>query len=360
MSDSHRLQSPMVSLDDDFELAFDYMYAQGWTDGLPVVPPTEARVRRMLEAVDRDPAEVIGDVPPANGKATIEKIAVNAVMTGCRPEYLPVVIAAVEGVLEPSFNLHGIQATTNPAGPGLIINGPIRKELGVNCGRNCLGQGTRANATMGRAVRFVLTNIGGGIPGDVDKAVLGWPGKYTLCFGENEEESPWEPLHVERGFRKDDSTVTVVAAASYNNVCCAYIPPGDDSVIRLIADAFAYMGNVNMRSGRGHSVAVLTPGDAKVTAALGFTKHKVKEYVMEHCGIPLKRYPKLSLKENSFGGHGWTVIGDRTYPFDSPQNLLVVVAGGPEPYYAAVVTVFPSAISQTKLVRAGKPAPRPA
>ena len=190
---------------------FEFMAAQGLDDGLPVVPPTEARVRRMLQGTTRAASEVVAHVPPNLAPATVEKIAVNAVMAGCRPEYLPVVIAATEAACTDAFNLHGVLATTYFATPVIVVNGPIRDRIGLNCGGNLFGQGFRANATMGRALQLLVRNMGGGRPGGVDMSTLGQPGKFTCCVGENEAESCWDPLHVERGFAHDTSTVTLFA-----------------------------------------------------------------------------------------------------------------------------------------------------
>lgn len=189
----------------------EFMFDQGLTDGLPVVLPTPERVLRMLGGTWRDAAEVVGVIPPHMGPATVEKIAINAVMAGCRPEYLPVVIAAVEAACMPDFNAHGVMATTMGAAPVLIVNGPIRQRIGLNGGMNALGQGNRANATIARALRLVLRNVGGARPGQTECTTLGTPMKYTLGFAEREERSPWEPLHVERGFRPEDSVVTLIA-----------------------------------------------------------------------------------------------------------------------------------------------------
>jgi hypothetical protein len=163
----------------------------------------------MLDGTTRAPSDVVAVVPPNLAEATVEKVAVNAVMAGCRPDYLPVVLAAVEAICTDEFNMHGLLATTYFAGPMLVVNGPVRAAIGMNSGHNALGQGNRANATVGRAVQLVVRNVGGGKPGEIDKATLGQPGKYTFCFAEHEDASPWEPLHVERGFALDDSTVTV-------------------------------------------------------------------------------------------------------------------------------------------------------
>jgi peroxiredoxin len=193
---------------------FEFMFDQGFSDGLPLVPPTPERVLRMLAGTRRDPQEVVAAMPPNMGDATIEKIAINAVMAGCRPEYLPVVIAAIEAICTDEFNIHGVMATTMGASPVVVVNGPIRHRLGMNMKLGALGQGNRANATIGRAVRLTVRNVGGAVPGGTERSTLGNPMKITMCFAEWEERSPWSPLHVERGFRPEDSVVTVFAATS--------------------------------------------------------------------------------------------------------------------------------------------------
>ena len=193
--------------EDEHEACFD----RDWTDGLPVVPPTRVRVHRMLQGTRRDPSEVLGRMPPDYEPCTVEKVAINAVMAGCRPDYMPVVIAAVEAVLDEAFSLHGVVATTMFVGPIVIVNGPIRKTIGMNSGVNALGQGNRANSTIGRALQLVIRNVGGGKPGGVDRATFGTPGKVGFCFAENEEDSCWEPLSVERGIAPGKSAVTLFA-----------------------------------------------------------------------------------------------------------------------------------------------------
>ncbi len=197
----------LASLEDEMEA----MYDRGWSDGLPVVPPTPARVARMLEGTTRDPGDVVAVVPPDLVECTVEKVAVNAVMAGCRPEYLPVVLAAVEAACTHEFNMHGLLATTFFSGPVVIVNGPIRHRIGMNAGGNALGQGNRANSTIGRALQLVVRNVGGGLPGGVDRATLGSPGKVGFCFAEDEEGSPFSPLSVARGFEPGVDTVTLFA-----------------------------------------------------------------------------------------------------------------------------------------------------
>jgi len=193
--------------DDEVEFMFD----QGFSDGLPLVPPTPERVLRMLAGTHRAPQDLIATVPPNMGLATVEKIAINAVMAGCRPEYMPVIIAAVEAVCTDAFNIHGVTATTMGAAPVMIVNGPIAARIGMNAGLGALGAGNRANATIGRALRLVVRNVGGAKTGGVERSVLGNPMKFTMCFAEMEGYAPWQPLHVERGFAADDSVVTVFA-----------------------------------------------------------------------------------------------------------------------------------------------------
>jgi hypothetical protein len=197
--------------------AIEFIYAQGWTDGLPVVPPTVEKVRAMVERSGRTADELIAELPPKGGKATVEKIATNAVMAGCLPAYMPVILTALEAMLEPHFNLRGVLYSTHLVTPLLILHGPLVQELGVNCGHNVFGLGWRANATIGQAVQLTLVNIGAAVPGVLDKATFGHPGKYTYCIAENEAASRWEPLHVERGLQRQDSTVTVYPACSTLN-----------------------------------------------------------------------------------------------------------------------------------------------
>ena len=202
---SRRLE--LADLDDEMEVLFD----RGVTDGLPVTPPTEERVLRMLDGTSRAPDEVVAVVAPDLVEVTIEKVAINAVMAGCKPEHLPWVLAALEAVCTDEFNIHGVLATTMPVGPVLICNGPGTRALGMNSGVNVFGQGNRANLTIGRAVQLVVRNIGGGRPGEVDRAAHGNPGKLTFCFAEDEVGSPFTSLSVSRGFAPDDDTVTVFA-----------------------------------------------------------------------------------------------------------------------------------------------------
>jgi hypothetical protein len=200
----------IASADDEFEFMFD----QGFSDGLPLVPPTPERVMRMLGGTQRDPQEIVAILPPNLAETTVEKVAINAVMAGCKPEYLPVVIAAIQAACTDDFNAHGVMSTTMGASPVIVVNGPIRERIGMNSKLGALGQGNRANATIGRAVRLALRNMGGAKPGGTERSTLGNPMKFTMCFAEWEERSTWEPLHVERGFKAEESVVTLFGMTS--------------------------------------------------------------------------------------------------------------------------------------------------
>lgn len=345
MPKRRKWQSAIIETEDSWEEANRVAYERGWTDGLPIVPPTEARVWQMLEHTTRSPDEVVAALPPKNGTATIEKIAINAVMAGCLPSYLPVLIAAVEALAEPQFNLHGIQATTNPVGPMAIVNGPIRKELAMNCARNVMGPGNRANATIGRAIRLILLNIGGGIPEEVDKASQGFPGKYIFCIAENEEASPWEPLHVERGFKREDSTVTMVGAQGTTNVVTACLTDIRDMLL-VIADAMGYMGSNNVLLGSGEPLLLLTPGHVELLAKEGFSKASTKQFLYEHMGFPASKYPLCMRRERMDRVTKDGIIR----PARRPEDIMIVAAGGPEPFHATFVPTFGDTWAVTKRI----------
>ena len=201
------LAARKIEFDDNADAA-EVCFERGWSDGLPVTPPTDARVLRMLKGTSRKADEVIGKIPPYLAPCTIEKVAINAVMAGCKPEYMPVLLAVLEAALEPLFTLHGVLATTYFSAPVIIVNGPIVKQIGMNSGINALGQGNRANMTIGRALNLIVRNVGGGKPGEADRATLGSPSKIGLCFAEDESDAAWEPLSVARGFKRGVSTVT--------------------------------------------------------------------------------------------------------------------------------------------------------
>jgi hypothetical protein len=339
-----QLQSERVEVSEDICEINRFFYEKGWSDGLPVIPPTEERVLNLLQGTQRKPDEVIGLIPPRWADATIEKIAINAVMAGCLPEYMPVIITAVEAMVEEKFNLYGIQATTHPCGPLLIINGPIRKQLGINCGYGALGPGTLANAVIGRAIRLILINIGGAIPAKVDKATHGQPGKYTYVIGENEEENPWEPLHLERGFRSEQSTVTVIAAESPHNVNdhCSLSATG---VLTTIAGTLAGQGNNNILYQLGEPLILIGPEHAKTIAKDGYTKRDIKEFLFERTKIPKAAFSKEH-QEHRFANFPEDAL---IFVASRPENIIVIVAGGAGKHSMAIPT-FGNTFSITKAI----------
>ena len=323
--DGRFLELP-VSL--DFEEANEALYRMGLTDGLPVIPPTPDRVARMLEGLRRDPAESLGALGPGYGQATIEKIAVNAVMAGCRPEYLPVVVAAVAAMTASEFNLYGVNATTHPVSPMLLINGPIAQELRINSGYNCMGQGWRANATIGRAIRLVLVNIGGGRPGEGDRATHGTPAKFSFCLAENEIASPWEPFHVRRGFAPEQSTVTVHACEAPHEINNHTSEDGE-GVLRTMASTLSTLGHNNGYLGHGEVAICVGPEHAETMARDGIGIADMQQYLFERAGLPLSEH--LAIGRSNYEG---MAAFDETAedPFlrlvDRPEDYLLFVAGG--------------------------------
>jgi hypothetical protein len=307
---------------------FEFMFDQGITDGLPVVPPTPERVLRMLSGTKRDPQDVVAIVPPNMAPATVEKVAINAVMAGCRPEYLPVVLAALEAVCTDAFNMHGVLATTHFPGPVIIVNGPIRNRIGMNYRMNVLGQGNRANATIGRALQLVVRNVGGGRPGDVDRAALGQPGKLGFCFAEFEERSNWEPLHVERGFRPEESTVTIFAGAAPNGI-----------VDQLSRDAKSLATSYGLalcsvshpkQYGYGEIVVIVPPEHVDTFAKNGWTKDQVREQIQQATLRPVRELMRDDTCAEGIPPAQAQKLGlDTLVPkFRRKEDITLVVAGG--------------------------------
>ncbi len=308
--------------DDPAELIEAY-YERGWTDGLPVVPPTTKSVAAMLAGAALHGEEVIGEVPGRNTRVTADKVAINAVLAGCRPEYLPVVVAALEGLCHPDFAYHGPASSTGGSAMVLIVNGPLARRLGINSGNNAFGQGVRANATIGRAVRLVMMNVMQTRPGLLDRATLGNPGKYAFCFAENEEDHPWEPLHVERGFRAEQSTVTVYASNSlyqvYNQLAAEPEP-----LLRCFADALGNLGVPNMK-GFNQALLVFAGEHSEVFRHSGWTKRQVKEFLVEHTRRPVSDWKRAARLPGAVMPQDETTLRSL---FEAPDDLLVVCAGG--------------------------------
>ena len=328
------LISDVIEVDGNLEAANDWFYREKLSDGLPIVPPTRERVERMLDGVDRDPQEIIGPIPPQWAPVTVEKIAINAVMAGCLPEYLPVIIAGVEAMIEPRFNLYGVQATTGYVGPALLINGPMRKKLDINCDSGVFGPGYRANATIGRALRLILITVGGGFPGDTDRSTFGWPGKYTFCFGENEEKSPWEPYHVERGFKPEESTVTVCGVNGFIPMHTAG-NRGDQALSSLAEVIAMHRGGSHLDVGSfggGTPLVALGIEDADIMARDGISKAEVKKHLWEHATIPflnISERRKGAKTDEELMKESPNVTSDGiVHLATSPEDVMVVVLGG--------------------------------
>ena len=273
------LQSRRVPVSDSFDAIQDYYEEQGWTDGLPVVPATEELVRKMLAGYGGDPATSLGVIQPRNAQVTLEKVAVNAVMAGCRPEYLPVVIAAVEAVCTDEFNIHGVLATTMGVGPIVVVNGPIRRAIGMNTGINVFGQGNRANSTIGRALQLVVRNVGGGRPGEVDRATYGNPGKLGFCFAEDEEGSPFEPFSTRFGSEAGVDAVTVFAGEGPRNVV-DQLSRDPDSLACSLAACLRTVHHPKMLLGFDAMLA-MGPEHSRIFRAAGWSRDEVVARLIE-------------------------------------------------------------------------------
>ena len=318
----------IAALEDEAEALFD----RGWTDGLPVVAPTEARVLRMLQGTTRAPDDVVAVVPPDLVECTVEKVAINAVMAGAKPEYMPVILAALEAACTDEFNIHGVLATTMPVGPVLIVNGPIRRAIGMNSGGNVLGQGNRANLAIGRALQLIIRNVGGGRPGGVDRAAHGNPGKLSFCFAEDEEGSPWESLAVERGYAPGASTVTLFPGEGPRCVV-DQLAREPEPLARTLAACLRTVQHPKLPLGFD-AILVLGPEHARVFKDAGWSKQQVKDEIMSHL--------QLAGSEIVRGADGITEgipehLRDLTLPKFRPGGLLLVHAGGGAGLFSAII-----------------------
>jgi hypothetical protein len=322
--------SETLRLDDDIESAYEDLYREGVTDGLPVIPPTAERVEAMLEGTPLEADESLGGIPPKYSEATVEKIAVNAVMAGCLPSYMPVLTTAIEAMTEDEFNLYGINATTHPVAPLVVVNGPIVDELNVNYGYNVFGQGWRANATIGRAIRLILLNIGGGVPGDMDRATHGHPGKFSYCIAENEKKTPWDPFHVSRGFDEDESTVTVMGVEAPHEIN-DHVHETPTGIMTVTADVFATVGNNNTHHSHGQLCLVLGPEHAETIARGDWTREDVQWYLYDQARNSIDELKDGGITPDEYTLHRRfeTEAGDAEIPLvEDPEDILVLVAGG--------------------------------
>ena len=325
------LQARRVEVPDSFEAVQDYCWEQGWTDGMPVVPPTEDAVRRMLSGYGEDPSLSLGVIQPRNARVTLEKVAINAVMAGCVPDYFPVVVAAVQAVLQEEFNVAGVSATTGGGAPVIIVNGPVAKELGINSDAGCFGPGYRANASIGRALRLVIRNLGGLIPGEMDKATLSTPGRYSFCFAENEDRSPWEPRHIELGYGPSDSILTIIGIRSVYTVMETTVPTGI-GVLQTIVSTMKSGGVSNYyQIGTGAQIVlVLCPEHAHDIASSGLSKGDVREFIYQNARMPVHQLKDVA----HWGNRNWPAWVDQNNPetlvpiVRSVGDIVVVTAGG--------------------------------
>lgn len=314
----------------DEAAALETLHRLRCTDGLPVVVPTEERVAAMILASGLERELSLGEMGPAKGVATVEKVAVAAVMAGCLPDHMPVVVAAVRAVLDPRFDLTEMQSTTHCTAPLIIVNGPARHEHGpIASGFGALGPGHRANAGIGRALRLAMINIGGGRPGESDMALLGHPGKFTYCLAEDEEASPFPPLHVDLGFAAEDSLVTVIGAEAPHSVL--FSGDGDDPerhlrLLEVLAAGLANIATNNAVLSGGAAVVALNPEHAELLAGAGLSRRDIAERLRELCVQPvadLRRYaPAFAPRQ---GGDGGETV---RHCFARAEDILVITAGG--------------------------------
>jgi len=336
------LKAPGASLEaeDDFDAVNALMRSRGWSDGLPLIPPTAARVERMLAYCDRPWDQPVAKMAPRYGEATPLRLAANAVMAGCRPEYFPLLVLAIEAMCEEPFNLYAIQATTHLCAPLVVVNGPVAKELDINSGHNAFGPGWQANATIGRAIRLALVNIGGAIPGSGDMSTFGAPSKFSYLAAENEAQSPWQPLHVERGLPREASAVTVIGAECPHNVN-DHESITAEGILMTIAGTMLGTGTNDIFY-QAEPLIVMGPEHARTVADGGFSKERVKRFLYEHAHLPLGRFStenierrmRITWKEN----YATAGMEAPVYMVQRPEDILLAVIGGAGKHSAVIQT----------------------
>ena len=338
LQSSKTRESATATVPADVDLV-EYYYERGFSDGLPVVPPTQEKVDEIVARLGGDASFVEARIAPRWGDLTREVLAINMVMAGCKPEYTPVVLAAVKALTDQAFNLNGVQATTHVASPLLIVNGPIAREIGMNGGVNAFGSGNRANATIGRALRLIMLNVGGGWPGDLDKSTLGHPGKYTYCVTENEAQSPLAPYHVEHGYKPEDSTVFVMAAEAPHSVT-NHISNDPEGILDTMCSAMSTIASNSAVLG-GHIPVVLGLEHAQTIGKHGWSRADVRNYLFQNHG---NRFIDLAY------GHRYGKVYNRNLPkyykredntripiIHSPENIHLFVMGGEAGRFSALI-----------------------
>ena len=316
----------------DFLDAVRYLESEGWTDGLPVIPPTEPLVGETLRYTKRAPDEVLGQMEPLRGTVTVEKVAANAVMAGCLPEYFPVVLASVRAVLQPQFHVGSTACTTGGSAPVIIVNGPVAARLGISGGTACFGGNFKPNATIGRALRLVMRNLGGAKPDGMEKSTQAWPGKTVgCCFAENEERSPWEPFHVERGHARETSTVTVLATRGIYPVTEGTQTQGE-GIVETVVRAMRYVGTPIFHQMRNRLpvIVALCPEHAQEIARAGFGRRELRERLHAEVWLSVGEL----IGRVYYGTRAWPEWIDESNPDTrvpmvlSPDDIWLVVAGG--------------------------------
>ncbi len=347
-----------VALEGDEDSIREQLHAWGWTDGLPVVVPTAERVERFCAEAVHGRDEVLGQLAPRGAPLTTRLLAANAVMAGCLPAYMPVLEAAIAGMLEPAFNLFGMQTTTHPCACLAIVHGPASERLAMNSGAGAFGPGNRANGSIGRALRLVMMNVGGALPGSTDRATQGTPAKWSWCFAENDAGSPWEPYHVAVcGLDAADSAVTVAAVEGPHNINDHNSVSGEE-ILFTIAETMATPGSNTIYRGGDHFV-VLGPEHAAVIANSGFSRADAQAYLYEHARVPIARIGARKLEEASgWGGYAAEIEswGGRIPIARAPEEIRILVAGGPGKHSAWIPTFGPT-YSQTKAFAASRTLP---
>jgi hypothetical protein len=341
------LQSRAYDVADDFE-ANELFQTNGWTDGLPIVPPTEDRVRRFLDAAGLAPTDVVGTEPVRRRRLTAEKIAIAAVMAGCLPDCMPVVLAVVKAMCRPEYSLHGSNASTGGAAPFIVVNGPVRTALGMNATHNVLANGSRANAAIGRTVRLMIINVLGGVPGQLDRSTLGHPGKFTYCVAEDEEDSPWPSVAAERGVPAGASAVTVLGCGAPHQLMNEWTHDPKE-----ILDTYAAVIRANMLTYSiwpGNYFIVIPKQHRQIFAAAGWSKKDIREYV--HQVARVTRGEWRTVGKAAVAGRG---DESRVYTaFRSPDDLLVVAAGGPAGGFGAVIPPWYGTKGQAQTAQVGE------
>lgn len=333
----------------DAVAALELSMEHGWGDGLPIIPPTPRLVQAMIDGCGLDADFSLGPVPPVNREATVERLAINAVMAGCRPDYFPVVLAVIEAVLDPEYNLPAVSLTTHQASPIVIVNGPVRTQIGMNCGTGVFGPGNRANATIGRTLRLTLQTLGGSVPG-VTMSMLSSPERYTFCFPEDEETSPWQPLHVDRGLAPGTSAVTVACGESTWITQTPMLWDRGARFVEIAGTLLTDMGGMPPRNGNSQPLIVLQSGQAARFEKQGISKEDLRHLIFERSRVPTDKVKDWKL----FRDHpGMPALDWEGYvrPTDDPQGISIVVTGGRYPGHAAIIPGWPWNHAVTKEIR---------